>query len=110
MDTECLEHLLTEEERATFGRDGLMVVENALPDSMVKDLNKAMDRVGGGVDFIGKDDLFLELIGQRCFQRYSGFSGGTFIFITRLHLRDPRILRRNFARKRVLRGIRTATG
>ena len=62
MDIECLQHLLTEEERATFDRDGLMVVENALPDSMVKDLNKAMDRIGGGVDFIGKDDLFLELV------------------------------------------------
>ena len=62
MDIECLQHLLTEEERETFDRDGFMVVENALPDSMVKDLNETMDRVGGGVDFIGKDDIFLELI------------------------------------------------
>ena len=62
MDSECLQHLLTEEERESFDRDGFMVVENALPNSMVKDLNRAVDRIEGAVDFIGKDDIFLELI------------------------------------------------
>ena len=62
MDNECLQHLLTEDERENFDRDGFIVVEDVLPDSMVKDLNKAVDRINGGVDFVGKDDVFLELI------------------------------------------------
>ncbi|MCZ6679253.1 MAG: phytanoyl-CoA dioxygenase family protein [Candidatus Poribacteria bacterium] len=62
MDTACLEHCLTEDERTKFERDGFMVVEDALPASMVADLTKAVDRVKPGVDFIGKDDRFLGLI------------------------------------------------
>ena len=62
MDTACLEHCLTEAERTKFGRDGFVVIENALPPSMVEDLIEAVDSVKAGVDFIGKHDRFLELI------------------------------------------------
>ena len=62
MDSACLEHRLTEAERAKFERDGFVVVENALPPSMVEGLIEAVDSVKAGVDFVGKDDRFLELI------------------------------------------------
>ena len=62
MDTACLEHCLTEAERTKFERDGFVVVENALPPSVVKGLIEAVDSVKAGVDFIGKHDRFLELI------------------------------------------------
>ena len=62
MDTASLEHRLTEAERTKFERDGFVVVDNALPASMVEGLIEAVDSVKPGVDFIGKDDRFLELI------------------------------------------------
>ena len=62
MDIACLEHCLTEDERTQFERDGFLVVENALSPPMVAGLTKAVDRVKPGVDFIGKDDLFLEIV------------------------------------------------
>ena len=62
MDSACLEHCLTEAERTKFERDGFIVVDNALPAPMVEGLIEAVDRVKAGVDFIGKDDRFLELI------------------------------------------------
>ena len=62
MDTACLEHRLTEAERTKFERDGFVVVDNALPAVMVKELIEAVDSVKPSVDFIGKDDRFLELI------------------------------------------------
>ena len=109
MDKECLQHLLTDEERETFDRDGFMVVENALPNSMVKDLNKAMDRVGSGVDFIGKDDIFLELIDlPTVFPKVFGILGWNIhVYHTVALAIGPRIPRRCVARKRVLHGIRT---
>ena len=62
MNTVCLEHCLTEAERTKFERDGFVVIENALPAPMVEGLIEAVDSVKAGVDFIGKDDRFLELI------------------------------------------------
>ncbi len=62
MDAKCLQHLLTKEERDQFERDGFIVVDNALPAPMVEGLIDAVDSVEAGVDFIGKDDRFLELI------------------------------------------------
>ncbi len=77
MDPKCLDHLLTEEESIQFERDGYIIVKDALPQNMVDDLVSAVDRVDGEerarmekppgarinhYDFIGKDDLFLELL------------------------------------------------
>ena len=76
MDIECLQHCLTADEGARFERDGFIVVDNALPAEMVADLTKAVDRVGRGDDFIGKDDLFLELIDwPRTFPKVWGILG-----------------------------------
>ena len=77
MDARCLEHLLTEDERLCFERDGYFTVENALPQSLVDSLIPTVDRVDKAerarmdmgadarinhFDFIGKDDSFLELL------------------------------------------------
>ena len=77
MDARCLEHLLTEDERLRFERDGYFTVENALPQSLVDSLIPTVDRVDKAervrmhmaadarinhFDFIGKDDSFLELL------------------------------------------------
>lgn len=77
MDPACLNHCLTEEERATFDRDGYFVVENVLPRDMVEALGEVTGRIDARhraeenigphervnlLDFIGKDDLYLELL------------------------------------------------
>lgn len=77
MDVSSLDHTLTEIERITFKEQGYMVVEDALPPDVCDDLEEAADRVGeeerasrglspydrlSVMDFIGKDDRFLNLI------------------------------------------------
>lgn len=77
MDTACLQHCLTEEERMAFDRDGYFIVPNAISPEMVTRLNGALDRLAAhyraanGIDphasinilnFIGKDEAFLELL------------------------------------------------
>ncbi len=77
VNTASLEYCLTEAERATFDRDGYFVVENVLPPALIQELVKAVDRIdaeerkanGRGAhetqnifDFIGRDDLFLQLL------------------------------------------------
>ena len=76
MESACLEHCLTEAERTKFERDGFIVIENALPAPMVEGLIDAVDSVKAGVDFIGKDDRFLELIDwYRTFPKVWGILG-----------------------------------
>ncbi|MDA0748708.1 MAG: phytanoyl-CoA dioxygenase family protein [bacterium] len=77
MDSQCLTNLLTEKEALQFDQNGYFVVKNALPQDLIGDLVSATDRadhaertrMGKGpnerinhFDFIGKDDLFLELL------------------------------------------------
>tara|TARA_Y100000588_G_scaffold221356_1_gene235203 strand:- start:150 stop:1034 length:885 start_codon:yes stop_codon:yes gene_type:complete len=77
MDTDCLNYRLTDKERDEFEENGFIVVEDVLSPQMVKDLTKQVDRVdtdyrnamGLGpcevlelIDFVGRDDLFLELL------------------------------------------------
>ena len=77
MDTACLDYCLTEEERLQFEKNGFFIVKDALPPQMVEDLTVVVDRLdaqyrleqGLGphdrlniMDFLGKDDLFLELL------------------------------------------------
>ena len=50
------------DERTRFERDGFLVIENAPPESMIVELTKAVDRVGQGNDFLGKDNRLLESI------------------------------------------------
>lgn len=77
MDASCLAHALTEDERQRFERDGFLIVDDVLPPAMLEQLLSAADRVdaetrdrdGLGptdrvnqLDFIGRDDIFLELL------------------------------------------------
>jgi hypothetical protein len=77
MDTACLDYCLTEEERLQFEKNGFFIVKDALPPQMVEDLTAVVDRLdaqyrpeqGLGLhdrlnimDFLGKDELFLELL------------------------------------------------
>lgn len=77
MDVSCLDYRLTEKERIKFEKDGFFIVEDVLPAKMVEGLTTIADRLdlearaqrGLGAhdslllfDFIGKDELFLELL------------------------------------------------
>ncbi len=77
MDPSCLAYSLTDEERRFFDEQGYFVVKNVLPDEMIGNLNRIVDRIdetcrpnmGGGpydiknhFDIIGRDDLLLELL------------------------------------------------
>src|SRR6266446_6869418 len=91
MNTACLEYCLTEEEKLAFERDGFFVVNDALPPSLIEQLVMVVDRLdaqyrparGRGphellnlLDFIGKDDLFLELLDwPRTFPKVWGLLG-----------------------------------
>jgi Phytanoyl-CoA dioxygenase (PhyH) len=91
MDRACLEHCLTEEERRAFDQNGFFVVEDALPPALIEELTAVVDRLdaefrprmGRGPhellslrDFVGKDDLFLELLDwPRTFPKVWGILG-----------------------------------
>ena len=77
MDPRHLAHTLTPEESRRFERDGFFAVEEAIPDSLVQRLLPVCDRIdreererqgkGPGerinhFDFIGRDEIFLELL------------------------------------------------
>ncbi|RKU22049.1 hypothetical protein C6500_05075 [Candidatus Poribacteria bacterium] len=77
MNPLCLEHCLTETEKQQFEDNGFFVVENAIPQKMVDKLIAAVDRVGAEhlekdtlppdarfnlLDFVGRDDSFIELL------------------------------------------------
>jgi ectoine hydroxylase-related dioxygenase (phytanoyl-CoA dioxygenase family) len=77
MDERCLDHLLTEEERLAFDRDGYLIVRDAISASMVDAYLEVTDRVvaerrkekgqGPGevvniLDFISRDESYLDLI------------------------------------------------
>ena len=77
MDASCLDYCLSEEERLEFEKNGFFAVDEVLPLQLVEKLIEAVDRAdaqsrrekGLGrhdsnllLDFIGKDDLFLELL------------------------------------------------
>ena len=77
MDEACLQHRLTEAERAQFDGEGFLVVPGVLPAAKVEALAAAAARIDGEwrprrrlkphqplnlLDAIGKDDAFLELL------------------------------------------------
>ena len=92
MDATCLEYRLTEDERRQFDEQGYLVVEDAIPPLLVEDLTAVVDRVDSQfgvlqgkdapsgfrmvIDFIGKDELFLELLDwSRTFAKVWGILG-----------------------------------
>ncbi|MEZ4861751.1 MAG: phytanoyl-CoA dioxygenase family protein [Caldilineaceae bacterium] len=77
MQADALAHCLTDAERTAFDRDGYFIVEDVVPPALLAQLNAAVDRIdaeeraanGRGpqetqnvLDFIGRDDHFLQLL------------------------------------------------
>ena len=77
MHTTCVDHLLTEEEHRQFEEEGYFIIEDAIPPALVDRLTAAVDRIDAAeraaaglsphdgqniLDFIGRDDAFLELL------------------------------------------------
>ena len=77
MDTACLNYCLPETESQQFEQDGFFIIENALPSELVENLISVVDylllqhRENNGIgvhetvnmlDFVGKDEIFLELL------------------------------------------------
>lgn len=77
MDPQSVHHVLNPAEKETFERDGYLIVEDVIPPDLVAKLNQAVDRITAAervkegiaateginiLDFIGRDDLFLELL------------------------------------------------
>ena len=77
MDPSCLTHVLTHEESHKIETDGYFVLDRLLPEGLLGRLEEAADRVYGEeqeqrgrpdgamlnqLDFIGRDDAFLELL------------------------------------------------
>ncbi|MBT3601700.1 MAG: hypothetical protein HN521_01430, partial [Candidatus Latescibacteria bacterium] len=71
------DNALTEAERLTFEKDGYLMLEDVLPDDLINKLEVATDRVGDEerearemtpyerlsvMDFIGRDDVFMDLV------------------------------------------------
>jgi ectoine hydroxylase len=91
MNTACLKYCLTEQEKLAFERDGFSIIEEALPPALVEQLVTVVDRMDSQYrpamglgphqllslrDFIGKDDLFLELLDwPRTFPKVWGLLG-----------------------------------
>lgn len=77
MHADWLQHQITPEEQALFERDGYFMVEDAIPQTMVRRANTAADRLIAAeierqglpdnarlnyLDFIGQDAVFMELL------------------------------------------------
>ena len=77
MNPEILNHLLSKEEKELFEQNGFLIVPNAIPTETVDNLNQVVDRLEAErrveqnlephakiqyMDFIGRDDAFLELL------------------------------------------------
>ncbi|HCL27859.1 MAG TPA: hypothetical protein DIC52_05440 [Candidatus Latescibacteria bacterium] len=77
MEPACLQYQVTDEEQAAFEWDGYLIVNNAIPQSLVEQLVPVSDGVDARerermglapearinhYDFIGKDDAYLQLL------------------------------------------------
>lgn len=77
MDPSCLQYCITEEEYRQFEQNGFFIIEDVLPQQLTADLAQAVDRLDAHyrpqrdlgphdslnlLDFIGKDDIFLQLL------------------------------------------------
>ena len=107
MNKAWLEHLLTAEEKRTFAEQGYLIIENAIPQDLVERATVVVDQItaeqkakeGMGpsdginiLDFIGRDEVFLELLDYpTTFPKVWASSAGTYNFTTRIRSsRRPR--------------------
>lgn len=100
MDTSCLQHRLTDDERRTFNETGMLVLENVLSPDRVTALTRGSDRIYGqkvaeGHDprkalfypnFIPDDPMFLDLVDEpRVLPKVWGILGWN-IYLYHAHL------------------------
>lgn len=118
MDPTCLNYCLTEEERRTFEEKGFFIVEDVLPPQLVKDAEAVVDRIDARhraennvgphdrvnlLDFIGKDEVFLELLDwPKTFSKVWGILGWNIqLYHTHLAVTPPGPPGETPARKRL---------
>ena len=106
MDTEALSHLMTDEEREHFEREGYLFIPNALSPEEVDALTSAVDGMRttaiadgqttvadnwGKADLIGQDDAFLNIIANpRVLPKIWGALGwNIYLYHTHLHVKLP---------------------
>ena len=119
---ECLDYCLTKEEGDKFERDGFLVVKNVLPIPIIENLIEAVDivtekvdAVGGRhkqvidvvkayVDFVGKDDIFLDLVDwYKVFPKVWGILGWNIhLYVTHITLTPPISLEDKTCNERVV--------
>jgi len=106
MHKECLNHLLTQEERTHFEKQGYLYVPNALSSQKIEHLTNAVDKIHnnalasgiakldthwGFSNFLDKDDAFLDLIDlPTTFPKVWGILGwNIFLYHAHMHIKPP---------------------
>lgn len=106
MNGECLSHLLTDEEREHFEKQGYLYVPNALPTDMRERLLEAVDRLHrnalatgkakpdthwGFSNFLGTDDVFLDLVDHpTTLPKVWGILGwNIYLYHAHMHVKPP---------------------
>jgi ectoine hydroxylase len=99
MDTKCLEHLLTDDERQHFNELGFLVVRNALGEEELLKLEEATDRIWQQnkaqnaaanlfyPNFVGREQVFIDLLDHpRVFPKVWGILQSWNIYLYHSHL------------------------
>ncbi len=106
MNEECLSHLLTDEERDHFEKQGYLYVPNALPTDMRERLLEAVDKLHnnalakgkakpdthwGFSNFLGTDDVFLDLVDHpTTLPKVWGILGwNIYLYHAHMHVKPP---------------------
>ncbi len=106
MNKESLNHLLTQEERTHFEKQGYLYVPNALSSDMVEHLTNKVDKIHsnalatgiakpsthwGFSNFLDKDDAFLDLIDlPTTFPKVWGILGwNIYLYHAHMHIKPP---------------------
>lgn len=106
MNGECLSHLLSQEERTHFEKQGYLYVPNALSTDMLEHLKNAVDKLHkdalatgkakpdthwGFSNFLGEDDAFLELVDHpTTLPKVWGILGwNIYLYHAHLHVKPP---------------------
>lgn len=106
MNRDCLFHVLTDQERRHFEKQGFLVVENALSQEMLDRLTTAADRLyeealeagqttpdkaWGVANFLGKDNAFLDLLDWPTTlpKVWSILGWNIFLYHAHMHIKPP---------------------
>ena len=106
MNKKCLSHLITQEERSHFEKQGYLYVPNALSSDMIEYLTNAVDKIHsnalttgiakpsmhwGFSNFLGKDDAFLDLVDHpTTLPKVWGILGwNIYLYHAHMHIKPP---------------------